>query len=191
LKDLRSAIGDLIEDRGIGDWGLENPAGVWRRRYGTRRALRRSVTPQELRARTTAFGSAAVRFCRDLRRLPEARNIADQTSASATAISANYRSASRARTRREFISKLAIAVEEAEETVGWLEIAIGSGCSTGAEVQELLREANELLAILAASRRTAQRNDPAGRDAPASNAKPRSRQSPNPPIARSPIDPQS
>jgi four helix bundle protein len=116
------------------------------------------VTPQELRDRTTNFGVDVVRFCRELRRKPEARNIADQLSDAATSISANYRSACRARTKREFVSKLAIAVEEADETVGWLEIVVRSGCATVDEVTVLLREANELLSILAASRRTAQRN---------------------------------
>jgi four helix bundle protein len=115
------------------------------------------VTPEELRERTTAFAAEVVKFARLLRRKPEARNIADQMSASATAIAANYRAVTRARSRREFISKLAICVEEADETVGWLEISRRSETASTDETQDLLREARELLAILAASRRTAER----------------------------------
>src|SRR5262245_18750620 len=114
------------------------------------------MTPNELRERTTTFSVGVVRLCRQLRARPEARNIADQLSAAATAIAANYRSAARARSKREFVSKLAVAVEEADETVGWLEIVTRSEIARGAEVEDLLREARELVAILAASRKTAQ-----------------------------------
>ncbi len=75
----------------------------------------------------------------------------------ATAVAANYRAVTRARSNREFISKLAICVEEADETVCWLEIAHRSETATPDEVKDLLKEARELLAILAASRRTAER----------------------------------
>ena len=115
------------------------------------------MTPQELRDRTLQFGVAIVKLCRDVRRNPNARNIADQLSDSATSIGANYRVASRARTRREFVSKLCIALEEADETVGWLELLIRSGLATGDVVDDLLNEAKELVLILSASRRTASR----------------------------------
>jgi four helix bundle protein len=64
--------------------------------------------------------------------------------------------ACRARSHREFVSKLGIAVEEADETVGWLDIIIRAELRTDAAPRALLREAGEVLAILAASRRTAQ-----------------------------------
>ena len=115
------------------------------------------MTPDELRDRTTNFAADIVKLARTLRRKPEARNIADQMSDAATAIAANYRAVTRARSKREFISKLAICVEEADETVGWLEIARRSETTTPAEVKDLLKEAREVLAILAASRKTAER----------------------------------
>jgi four helix bundle protein len=115
------------------------------------------MTPEDLKKRTTEFGISAVKFCAELRQRPEARNIADQLSASATAVSANYRSACRARSRREFISKLAVALEEADESVGWLEIAAGAGLGRPDDVRVLSAEAREIVAILAASRRTAER----------------------------------
>jgi len=115
-----------------------------------------AMTPQELRERTTAFAVQVVKFCRELRRLPEARHIADQLTDSATSTASNYRAACRARSHREFISKIAVSVEEADESVGWFEVIIRAELATGEIATALHREANELLAILAASRRTAE-----------------------------------
>src|SRR5215831_7794647 len=114
------------------------------------------MTPQELKERTTAFAVEVVKFCRELRRFPEARHIADQLTDSATSTASNYRAACRARSHREFISKIAVAVEEADESVGWFEVIIRAGLATGEIPTSLHREAGELLAILAASRRTAE-----------------------------------
>jgi len=115
------------------------------------------MTPEELKERTTAFAVEVVKFCRELRKLPEARITADQLSDSAQATMANYRAACRARSHREFISKIAVAVEEADESVGWLAVVARAQLASGPQVDTLSREANEILAILAASRRTAER----------------------------------
>ena len=115
------------------------------------------MTPQELRDRTQALGVAAIKFCRELPRNPERRDLADQLRASATSVGANYRVACHARSKREFISKLCIALEEADETVGWLELLLKSGTVSGPAVEGLLKEAREIVRILAASRRTAAR----------------------------------
>ena len=105
-----------------------------------------------------------MKFCRELRAKAEARNIADQLSAAATAIAANYRCVTRARSRREFIAKLAVAVEEADETIGWLDIVLRTGLASKEAANDLLREARELTAILSASRRTAEKNSKGHRD---------------------------
>jgi len=115
------------------------------------------VTPEELKERLTDFAVAVVKFCRVLRQAPEARSIAGQLSDSATAVASNYRAACRARSRREFISRLAVSVEEADESVGWFQVILKAGLASGGEVTELFQESQEILAILAASRRTAQR----------------------------------
>jgi len=73
-------------------------------------------------------------------------------------LAADYRAACRARSHREFISKLAIAVEEADESVGWFRTIIKTGLASGDGVEALKREASEVVAILAASRRTAEAN---------------------------------
>jgi four helix bundle protein len=66
---------------------------------------------------------------------------------SGTSVGANYRAAGRARSKAEFIAKIGIVVEEADETVFWLECLIESGIVRQELLQELLIEANELVAI--------------------------------------------
>ena len=71
----------------------------------------------------------------------------------------NYRSATRGRSRAEFIAKLGIVVEEADETVGWLELIGQVDLARGPEYVWLLREAGELLAIFAKAQNTAKENN--------------------------------
>ncbi len=74
-----------------------------------------------------------------------------------TSVGANYRAAGRARSKAEFISKIGIVVEEADETVFWIECLIESGIVKADLLADLLSEANELIAIFAASQRTARK----------------------------------
>jgi four helix bundle protein len=85
----------------------------------------------------------------------EARILGKQVLRAGTSVAANYRAVCRARSRAEFISKIGVGVEEADETVFWLEILVETGIVSEARMEKLLAEANELLAILAASQRTA------------------------------------
>ena len=73
----------------------------------------------------------------------------------ATSVGANYRAAGRARSKAEFVSKIGIVVEEADESVLWLECLIETGIVKEDLPGNLLAEANELVAIFAASQRTA------------------------------------
>jgi four helix bundle protein len=73
-------------------------------------------------------------------------------------VAANYRAACRARSKAEFIAKIGVVVEEADETVFWLELLIETGIVSPARMSNLLDEANELLAIFAASQHTAKRH---------------------------------
>ena len=77
---------------------------------------------------------------------------------SGTSVGANYRAAGRSRSKAEFIAKIAIVVEEADETVFWLELLGDGGVVKPESLQELIREANELAAIFAAALQTAKRN---------------------------------
>ena len=73
-------------------------------------------------------------------------------------MAANYRAACRARSKAEFVAKLGVVLEEADETVFWLELLVEGDIVKVDRMQELIRESNELLAIFAASKRTATGN---------------------------------
>jgi four helix bundle protein len=85
----------------------------------------------------------------------EANVIAQQILRSATSMAANYRAVGRARSQAEFIAKLGIVVEESDETVFWLEMLGDSGMVPASKLTDLNNEANQLLSIFSASRRTA------------------------------------
>ena len=110
---------------------------------------------EQLRERTKQFAIRIVRLLRSLPKNAEARIIGKQALRAGTSVAANYRAVCRARSRAEFISKIGVAVEEADETVFWLEILVETGIVPRGRMDQLLTEANELLAILAASQRTA------------------------------------
>jgi len=74
---------------------------------------------------------------------------------SGTSVGANYRAARRARSKAEFISKLGIVEEEADESVYWLELLLDSKSADPARLAPLVNEANELTAIFSASRKSA------------------------------------
>ena len=110
---------------------------------------------QELKNRTKAF---ALRVMKLVGVLPDgsvARTIGNQLIRSGTSIGANYRAACRGRSKAEFIAKLGIVVEEADETCYWLELIIDGQLLAANRVEPLLHEANELTAIMVASRKTA------------------------------------
>jgi len=110
---------------------------------------------EELKDRTKRFGLDVIRLCAGLPRRQECLVIGRQVIRSATSVGANYRSALRARSRAEFVSKLAIAEEEADETLYWLELLQELLPARTEELGRLSREAGELLAIVVASKKTA------------------------------------
>ncbi len=116
--------------------------------------------PEELRNRTKQFAIEVIRLTRILPNNPEGWVIGKQVLRSATSVAANYRAAGRARSRAEFAAKMGIVVEEADETVFWLDLLQSAAISHSASISPLLGEANELLAIFAASYRTAKRSLP-------------------------------
>jgi four helix bundle protein len=77
---------------------------------------------------------------------------------SATSVGANYRSACLARSRADFISKMGIVQEEADETAYWLELLEESGIARSEELRRLKRESSELLSIAISSIKTAKSN---------------------------------
>ena len=109
----------------------------------------------DLKAGTKQFALRVMKLVDALPRTIRGRAIARQIIRSATSVAANYRAACRARSRAEFIAKIGVVEEEADETCFWLELIIDSRLLTEARVRRLLSEAGELVAIMAASRKSA------------------------------------
>jgi four helix bundle protein len=117
------------------------------------------MTPQELKDRTKTFAKDIVRLCRRLPADWDVREIAKQLLRSGTSVASNYRASCRARSDREFCSKVGVAVEEADESQLWLELlGVPELCIDPGLLKPLLRESGELTAILTASYNTAKAN---------------------------------
>lgn len=112
------------------------------------------MTPEELRSRTKKFAIQSVKLFRSLPNRPDAQVIGKQLLRSATSVAANCRASQRSRSHTEFIAKLGIVVEEADETVFWLELLTEAGIIPSNRVGALCEEARLLLAIFAASQKT-------------------------------------
>ena len=113
------------------------------------------MTPKELKDRTKRFAVNVVLLCRELPPTLDGRRIGQQLIDSGTSVAANYRAACRARSRAEFIAKLGTVLEEADESLFWLELMVDTKLVTHARAERLLREADELTAIFTAALRTA------------------------------------
>jgi len=109
----------------------------------------------ELKARSKQFAIRIVNLSQCLPNTREAWVLGKQVLRSGTAVAANYRAACRARCKAEFIAKIGIVVEEIDETVFWLELPVETSIVPKRRMARLLEEANELLAIFAASQHTA------------------------------------
>jgi len=110
---------------------------------------------EELRDRTKAFAVRIVRVYRTLPYKTDAQVLGKQLIRSGTAVAANYRAACRARSRAEWVAKIGIVVEEADETVFWLEMLADCEIVPLKKLEALLAEAHELSAIFTASQFTA------------------------------------
>lgn len=113
------------------------------------------MNKEDLKFRTKQFALSVMKLIESLPRKQSGRVIGNQLLRSGTSVGANYRSACRGRSKAEFISKLSIALEEADESAYWLELIIESNLLNRDSVKPLLGEANELTAILFTSIKTA------------------------------------
>src|SRR5438094_10009648 len=100
-----------------------------------------------LKERTKKFAVGIIKLFRMLPKTEEARVIGRQVLRCGTSVAANYRAVCRARSKAEFISKMGIVVEEADETVFWLEVLSETGVVRAERVGDVQKQANELLAI--------------------------------------------
>jgi four helix bundle protein len=110
-----------------------------------------------LKDRTKKFALRIIRVIRSLPPGPEGRIISHQLLRSGMSVAANYRAVCRARSRPEFLAKLAIVIEEADESAFWLELLVDAGLISEPKLRDLKSEANQLVAIFNASRTTAKK----------------------------------
>ena len=112
-------------------------------------------TDANVKAPTRQFALRVLKIIDALPKSQKGRMICNQLGRAGTAVGANYRASCRARSRAEFIAKIGIVEEEADESAYWLELIMEDSLLPSAKVQSLHVEANELTAIMAASRLTA------------------------------------
>ena len=118
-------------------------------------APRVKTQPEQLRDRTKTFALRVVRLFRSLPYKPDAQVLGKQLLRCGTSVAANYRAVCRSRSKAEFVARIGLVVEEADEAVLWLELLAESGVVSGEKTKELLEEARELTAIFTASQQTA------------------------------------
>ena len=109
----------------------------------------------DLRPRTKRFALNVIHLCKSLPNAPECRVIRKQLLRSDTSVGANYRAACHARSRKDFIAKLALVEEEADESQFWLELLGELGVGSASQVSELQDEARQIASIIVASKKTA------------------------------------
>jgi len=112
------------------------------------------MNENELLKRTKAFALRVIRLVDALPNTAAGRAIGSQLIRSGMSVSANYRAACRGRSKAEFVAKLGVVEEEADESCHWLELIVESGLMDEKLVAPLLKEANEITAIMVASKKT-------------------------------------
>jgi len=112
------------------------------------------MNEREFKERTREFGLRVVRLVTSLPKGRVEDVLGKQLLRSATSVGANYRSACRARSRADMLSKLAIVEEEADESVYWLELLVDANVVTAKKVEALRAEGGEIVAMTVASIKT-------------------------------------
>ena len=116
------------------------------------------MTRKDLEDRTKKFHVDVIKLCESLPRSAAGFETAKQVIPSAGSVGANYRATRRAKSLSDFIYKIEIVLEEADESHYWLEIIRDADLINGENVDKLIKEANELTAIFAATDKTAKAN---------------------------------
>ena len=116
------------------------------------------MTKDELKKRTKDFSHRCVKLALSLPNTILGRHLQGQLIRASTSIAANYRAACLGQSKASFISKLSIVIEEADESLFWLEFILEENLIMKERIESLVQEAGELTAIFIASRKTIQRN---------------------------------
>jgi four helix bundle protein len=113
------------------------------------------MNSNEMKSRTKDFAKRVINLCRRLPHGEEGLLIRNQLFRAGTSVRSNYRAACRGRSKADFISKLGIVLEEADESLYWMEIVVETNIMKERLLTPLMKEANELIAISVRSLRTA------------------------------------
>lgn len=116
------------------------------------------MNSEELKKRTKKFALRIIKLVKALPKAQEGKIIGNQLLRCGTSVGANYRAACRARSRAEFVSKIGVVIEEADESIFWMEIIIEIKLINKNLIEPLLQEAKEILAIMISSSNSARRN---------------------------------
>lgn len=116
------------------------------------------MTEDDLKKRTKRFALRILKLVSALPKTVAGRTIGNQLARSGTSVPANYRAACRTRSKAEFISRLGVVEEEADESALWLELIMEGELMKKALVQPLRTEADEIVAIMTSSRKSASRS---------------------------------
>jgi len=110
---------------------------------------------QQMKERTAAFALRIVRLVRSLPRDMTCQIIGRQLLKAGTSVAANYRAACRARSKPEFVAKMGIVEEEADESLFWMELLARARIVEQAKLNDIMKEANEIVSIVVSSKKTA------------------------------------
>ena len=115
------------------------------------------MNPDDLKTRTRQFALRVFRLAECLPDTPAARVIRNQMIRCGSSVGAIYRAACRAKSRPDFVSKMGTVEEEADETIYWMELLVDTGIVKPKRISDLINEADQILAIVIASIKTAKR----------------------------------
>jgi four helix bundle protein len=132
------------------DWEIEKLPELHTKLY--------DMTEKDLKIRTRKFTVDVLNFVDKLPNRRSGNIIGNQLGRSASSVAANYRAACRGRSHAEFVAKIGIVEEEADESTFWLDIIPDTKNGSAEEVEPLLKEARELTAIFTAASKTAKQN---------------------------------
>jgi len=116
--------------------------------------LNKNEFAEKFRDRTKKFVVDNIRLYQSLPKTEEAKIIGRQLLRSSSSVGANYRAACRARSQAEFHGKISIVVEEADESVFWMEVMIEADLLSSDRIEKLMGEGNEILRVAASARKT-------------------------------------
>jgi four helix bundle protein len=113
------------------------------------------MTREEMKSRTKEYANRIVRVCGSLPNNWIAQTLGKQLLRSGTSVGANYRAVGRAKSNSDFVNKLRIVEEECDESLFWMELLVDNNLVKATRLRDLMKEADEILAIVVSSAKTA------------------------------------